>query len=233
VSDREPTPAEERVRRLLADARHREPVPQDVADRLDAVLDGLVAERAPHGAEDHHGAGDHADAGSAGDQLAARRRRRVAVGLLAAAAATVVGLSVPGVLEAARDLATSTGTSQAGQADSAAEPEDVTSGTEAEAEADGPGAPVPQEVRVPVLRDASFTRDVEQAVSDAQDARALRGGSWCPTRAAWGEGRPVPVRYEGERAVLVLRAPADGGRRADVYLCGRDDPARSTTIGPG
>ena len=40
------TPAEEeRVRRLLAEARHTDPMPADVADRFDAVIGELAAER--------------------------------------------------------------------------------------------------------------------------------------------------------------------------------------------
>ena len=41
--DDELTPAEaERVRRLLAEARHTEPMPDDVAARLDRVIAGLA-----------------------------------------------------------------------------------------------------------------------------------------------------------------------------------------------
>jgi hypothetical protein len=231
VSDREPTPAEERVRRLLADARHREPVPEDVAERLDTVLDSLVAQRAADGTASPDGTGDHTGTGRRGDELASRRRRRVGVGLLAAAAATVVGLSVPAALEAGRDLATSTGASDTGEAGAAAEPEDASGG--AEAEADGPEALAPEAAQPPVLRDASFARDVESAVSDDAGAAAQRGDAWCPTRAAWGEGRVVPVRYEGDRAVLVVRAAVTGSRRVDLFLCGGDDAVRTTSIGGG
>ena len=47
MSDPDLTPAEEQVRRLLADARHDEPMPDDVAERLDRVLADLHDE-APH-----------------------------------------------------------------------------------------------------------------------------------------------------------------------------------------
>jgi hypothetical protein len=38
------TPEQEEVRRLLADARHVDPMPDDVVDRLDQVLAGLATE---------------------------------------------------------------------------------------------------------------------------------------------------------------------------------------------
>ena len=46
MSDPELTPTEEQVRRLLADARHTEPMPDDVAARLDGVLADLPDELA-------------------------------------------------------------------------------------------------------------------------------------------------------------------------------------------
>jgi hypothetical protein len=78
-----PTPDEERVRRLLADARHDEPVPEDVAARLDGVLADLARQRGTDGT----------------DVVTARRlggghrtRRRWLTGLTAAAALVVVGV---------------------------------------------------------------------------------------------------------------------------------------------
>ena len=75
MPDPDLTPPEEQVRRLLADARHDEPMPDDVADRLDRVLADLQDEsrRTP-----------------APIDLAARRRRRIARNVLVAAAAVVV-----------------------------------------------------------------------------------------------------------------------------------------------
>ncbi|WP_182525097.1 hypothetical protein [Nocardioides dongkuii] len=89
-------PQSDQVRRLLAEARHDEPVPGDVATRLDRVLATLVAEEpvlAP-----------------AAD-LAAHRRRRARTVLVAAAAAVAVGVGI-GQL----DL-----TSTSGDADSSAD----------------------------------------------------------------------------------------------------------------
>ena len=76
------TPEQEsQVRRLLAEARHDQPVPPAVADRLDSVLAGLG--RDEPGAE---GVAPVID-------LAARRRRRNAAAVLAGAAAVIVAVS--------------------------------------------------------------------------------------------------------------------------------------------
>jgi hypothetical protein len=67
----------EAVRRALSDARATDPLPTDVAARLDHALDGLYAERST--------------ATPAVASLEARRRRRNAARMLVAAAAVVVG----------------------------------------------------------------------------------------------------------------------------------------------
>ena len=72
------TPEQETVRRLLADARHAEPMPDDVVDRLDRVLAGLAA-----GSPDEL---EPPPAAAAVVSLASRRRRRAATLLVAAAA---------------------------------------------------------------------------------------------------------------------------------------------------
>ncbi|MCW2791044.1 MAG: hypothetical protein JWO76_142, partial [Nocardioides sp.] len=82
MSDDDPdlTPEQEReVRRLLADARHTEPVPGDVAARLDRVLAELAAgEPGP----------------TPVTTLASRRRHRAVSVLVAAAAVVVVGIGL-------------------------------------------------------------------------------------------------------------------------------------------
>ena len=85
-------PDDDAVRRLLADARHTEPMPADVAARMDDVLADLrqgssvtaeVPDAEPSPAPPH----------PVVVSLAAQRRRRVA-GMLVAAAAVVVGAVV-------------------------------------------------------------------------------------------------------------------------------------------
>src|SRR6478735_12643701 len=68
------TPQDEQVRRLLSGARHEEPMPDDVAARLDEVLAGLRDDRPPV------------------DIAARQRRRHVRNWVLAAAAVVVIGV---------------------------------------------------------------------------------------------------------------------------------------------
>lgn len=75
------------VRRLLAQARHDGPVPDDVAARLDEALARLVADE---GADDLE-VFDDATVPPVADLAGVRQRRRTAGRLLLAAAAVVVG----------------------------------------------------------------------------------------------------------------------------------------------
>ncbi len=79
------SPADDaRIRRLLAEARHTEPMPGDVVARLDRVLAGLAEERKERLAPVV--------------ELASRRRRTAASLLVAAAAVVVVGVGISRVL---------------------------------------------------------------------------------------------------------------------------------------
>jgi len=90
---REPSPQEqERLRRLLLDARHTEPVPDAVAVRLDATLADLEQERADAPI------GEARPRRAAVLELTAQRRRRAAGLLIAAAAVVVVGVGLGQVL---------------------------------------------------------------------------------------------------------------------------------------
>ena len=77
---------DERIRRLLADARHTEPMPEAVVARLDRVLAGLSDDRTERADR-----ADRADRAEVVD-LMARRRRTVGQLLVAAAAVVAVGL---------------------------------------------------------------------------------------------------------------------------------------------
>jgi hypothetical protein len=105
-------PAEEEaaVARLLADAAGPVPMPTEVADRLDSVLAGLVAERAEaERAEAARVVSDRVDAGGVkpvsvadsvrpADELASRRRARWPRLVLAAAAVVIGGYGVTSTL---------------------------------------------------------------------------------------------------------------------------------------
>ncbi|UAL29979.1 hypothetical protein K8W59_20055 [Nocardioides rotundus] len=236
MPERDLTPAQaEEVRRLLADARSTEPMPDGVAERLDRVVADLSAERA-------NGTTTAPDR----DELAARRRRRrIGAGLLAAAAVTVVGFSVP-------NLMTSGGSSGNAGSDAGESAEQgAASDEELQDRASAPTPPAeerfdelsspPSAARStappPTVRAARFEQDVARATVAplSQDAEARADTAWCPSRPAWGTGEQYPVVWvpqpgERERAVLVQRPPRGGEQTSILYLCGADEPVRSATV---
>jgi hypothetical protein len=247
---------QEQVRRLLAAAGSPPPaVPEDVEARLDDVLAGLVAERGEHGSEDTrpvgHEAGEHEPAGVT--PLDGRRRRWPQV-LVAAAAVSVIALGVGNLVLDSEPAADYAATAEAGSAqDEVAEPPTALSDSlagEGSEDRDGrdtelQAEPVPPEVLAstdrratalsarPVrLRSDSLRRDVQLVEDLALAAAAGNGWSGACVRPAAGEGDEwVAVRFEGEPAVLVLRAPAGGRRTAEVFACGTPGaPVASVTV---
>ncbi|GAA4705266.1 hypothetical protein [Nocardioides conyzicola] len=236
MSDPELTPAEEQVRRLLADARHDEPLPGEVADRLDRVLAELQGEdrRTPPPAD-----------------LAARRRRRAARNLiLAAAAVVVVGVGIRTVDPTVLGGQSADDSGSAGSAlESAPKDQDDAGGGRADRYLLSlVGPPV-------VLGSEDFDRQVRRLNGDQYSANApaapapsaanlqsgdapttdgteRTGRTWC-NDPAWGRGQRVAVRYDGERGVLVLRTPVDDTRQVDLFLCGESAPTRSATVPAG
>ncbi|CAB4735453.1 unannotated protein [freshwater metagenome] len=98
------SPADEaRLRRLLGRARHDEPVPEDVAARLDDVLARLDGDARPHDLHDDldgYAAAARASSGSPAAGAAPPRRPRRGLTLLVAAAAVVVaGVGVDAVVD--------------------------------------------------------------------------------------------------------------------------------------
>lgn len=209
------TPAEtERVRRLLAEARHTDPVPDDVAARLDRTLASLARER-----------GEHQE--RAVTTLASRRRRNVVSLLVAAVAVVAVGIGLGQVVsETGGDGSNAGGASSADQ-ESAPFP--------AESPADGGTPPKTDSSArtLPRLAQETFDGDVlalrERRTAVDGDPGSLGGGDGCE-RPAWGEGRRVPVRYDGAPAVLVFREPLDAVQPVDLFRCAADTPLRSTTV---
>jgi hypothetical protein len=224
------------VRRLLAEARHDEPVPADVAARLDAVLADLSRERAEADAERTT---PDATATARPADLLSRRRRRVGRLLAAAAAVIVVGLGVGRFVD---DLVQGQGSSTGASSSSAGS---AAAGDQAV------GAPPvgPRQQRAyaaarpPRVRPETFRADVvrvrrlvvgsptapgphHQSTPTALAAEAVR--ACAPVRA--GAGRRVPVRYAGRPAVLVLHPAAGGSQLADLYLCGAAAVERSVTL---
>ncbi|QIG45219.1 hypothetical protein G5V58_22820 [Nocardioides anomalus] len=236
MSDPDLTPEQEqRVRRLLAEARHDEPVPDDVAARLDRVLAGLAAE--------DPSAGPDAQLAPVVD-LAARRRRRNAAALLAGAAAVIIGgFAVAQVIHVDDDDASSAGsdagsslTSQRGTDDSDDSAADASGsggggGNASPSPSQGVAPGAPEAARTPLeLSAGSLATDVtEQLPKRGLDsAEALPGrspstpGFPCATSApasAYGLGDLYPAYYDGIPAVLALRPPEGSSQRADVLDC--------------
>jgi hypothetical protein len=223
------TPEEEQVRRLLADARHTEPLPDDLAARMDAVLADLRRERPTPLRQ-----------AEAADRPAWRKARGW---LIAAAAVVVIGTGLSRL-----DLTTSGGSdggsdasaSDAGGAGSAAERE----------RAGGEALLHDRALRDAVpLRSRDFGAQVRRlddsaafsakggpesgkftAGESAPSAGERRAGTQGCRVPALGQGRTVVVRYDGRPGVLVFRPVSGDTEVVDLFLCGGDDVERSITL---
>jgi hypothetical protein len=232
VSEEAERPELEAVRRLLAEARHGEPMPDDVAARMDRVLRNLSADREV----------------AAGDapviDLAAHRRRRAAT-LLVAAAVIVVG-GVTAAQHLPRDSGTPSTAAGAGSQDRSGSGADTASPQLGSAHS--PLQPSPgngdtaklYQVRIRagrvLVRPRHFTVDAlsgRQAIGSAPSAlvqrRELRRvpAGCIPTL---GGVDVVPATYEKAPAALVYHAPAGTTQVVDLYVCGTSKPVRSVTL---
>jgi hypothetical protein len=236
MPDDDLTPTDEQVRRLLADARYTEPMPADVADRLDGVLAGLQ--------ESHH---DDPVVRplrrSAADIAAAERRRRVRNWLVAAAAVVVVGVGVNQVDWSGMSSSGDDAESSNSDAGVAAE-----SGGDEDAEAPSAASQRYQaRWRMPRLHlsaerfgdqvskfrtddSADFGELTSTTDSYLADGNAAQEYSPVCDVGDLGRGYVVPVKYDDERAWLVFRKPEGESQVVDLYVCGRDDPTRSITL---
>lgn len=200
------TEDEDAVRRLLADARHDQPMPAGVVARLERALaaeQGAVADLAP------------------------RRRRRWGAGLLAAAAVVVAGVAIgPELVGSTSD---DSGAETSASADSAGDDAGIMPVPEA-----APGAGQVRDrlsaaidrYGVALVGSATFDADVVALAGRAPVATPADGAFDCAP-AAWGPGALRPVRYDGAPAVVVLRP---GGTTADLVRCGTGDILRSAAL---
>lgn len=243
-----------RLRRLLAGARHVEPVPADLAARLDSVLAQLEAEeRDPR-------------AGRSLVDLAARRRRRVRILLVAAAATVVVSIGVGQVLPTDQNDTSSAESAQNGgvAGESAAEsaagsagesagdtqfaPEDsLSDGAEGSASAPSPlttdstQSNLPSRPHPPVrlsadsfakqaarLRDRPGVRSLDGSV--VQGADLSRAESFLCDTAEWGQGKLLAALYDDVPSVLAYRPVAGETQTVDLLRCGTGEVLRSTVL---
>ena len=241
-------PEQAAVRRMLEDARHDEPVPPDVAARLDTVLAELSAERGGRAAPSPGAGAPTADpprpAAPVVD-LGARRRRGVGVALMAAAAVVVAGVGIGQVIQVGGQ-SDDAGAGSAADSDYAESGSDGSEKSAPEAEVGEDGAPLDaaRERLVPDVSSGSLREDLDAALVAVRGAQAsgtagpddsgaessLR--SACPPvdEASVGAGRQVPVTFDGRRALAVYRVPQGGRREVDVYLCDSDVLAASAVI---
>ena len=232
----DPTPEQEReVRRLLADARHSEPMPTDVAARLDRVLADLAGQdRTPHD-------GDEAAAASV-TSLASRRRRRVTALLVAAAAVVAVGVGVDQLTHAgfsgsgsATSDKSTVSSDSAGSAGSGDRPQRHR-GKVTKQDSLLNGAMAPETSTLVRVRPHHFSADVTRArkltlrSAELDATGEARGNKLDCTTGDWGSGTFVPVLYGGHRGVLVFRAVNGDTQVVDLFGCGSSDVLRSITL---
>ena len=219
---------EQRVRRLLTDARHTEPMPGDVAARLDRVLAELargeeVAPVVP---------------------LASRRRRRAATMLVAAAAVVVGGIGLGQVLgstggDGSSSTADRAAPAEAGAAGAAGAGADGGAANHraapppSGAQASKPMYALPGPVRV---RSQHFSRDVRQvqarlsSTAGTLDYNSPRHPAFSCKPGHWGTGLFVPASYRGEPTVLVFRQVRGDTQVVDLFQCDSDEALRSVTL---
>ncbi len=206
-----------RIRALLAEARHTEPMPADVVARLDRVLAGLAEERAP-----------------VAPVIDLARRRRTAAKLLVAAAAVVVaGVGVSQVLPGGSSGGDA---AQAPAADSANEAQaegGAAGGSDRAPQLSDSADPQPAHGNAARIRGDHFGADV-RAVRNRIEAGDAKSFSAAPDATCLpgpiGEGTVVAATYNGAPSALVLRPPAGDTQVVDLYLCGETTALRSITL---
>jgi hypothetical protein len=230
-------PEHEGVRRLLAELPDPGPLPAGVAARLDDRLAALVAERAAAPAEEQPAGSEVRDLSAA-----RARRRRLRTGLVAAASVAVLGIGLGTVAD---DLLPGGGgpesatTADAGGDSMLREaapdaPTRPDGGAETQREDDQDGETFggeAAEVRRSPIRSATLDEDLARIAArpgsegvlgdDARGAASSLAPCAVPTLAEGDEARPV--RFDGDPATLVLRAPSGGTREAQVYTCDTGD----------
>jgi len=217
------------VRQALADARHTDPIPADVAARLEHALDGLRVER--EGAEPRPVV-----------SLDARRRRRYAARMLVAAAAVVVGgfgidaMVGHGVLQGSSDDSATSGLADRDNSPEAPGPTGTPKGPEqyGSGAVDGVGSgpayvPAPTSVSgmplgeayreldkqlVNIRRDYALTDTTAVLGFQAAAAKAL---TVCVTPGP--DETPVLVRYAGHRAALLIHGADSTKQVVEIYSC--------------
>lgn len=245
------------VRRTLAAAGGPEPMPGDVAAKLDGVIDGLVAERTASGATVSH----PENPGIVVPLDAAARRRRVRVRVLLGAAAAVVAVGVgAGIINNGTrgdggDAATATsdeapardeaggaaelqGDAPASASDNDGQADSADSSTAPQQESadlkrvtvDEQLRPVrPDHLREDLVALQHFSLPHPAAADYAQATLTAPADFMCEA-ADFGRGYLVGVLYDGKPAVVAFREPVGSNQAAEVLACGTGDVLHSTIL---
>ena len=219
------TPEIAEVRRLLAEARHTDPIPDDVALRMNQTLERLPAEPAPRVGEVI--------------SISPQRRRRAAQLLVAAAAIVVGGVVV------SQNLGSSGGGS-ATNAGAEAAPEKAPgfqSGDTANGAPQTPSATQDHQYSRDdgfdlsngrlVIRSRHFASDVQQARAFLDKATTPTDRLAALTDCAVRQGsrsQALAAEYKRAPAALVFRRPEGGAQVVFLYVCGSSEPIKTTTL---
>lgn len=213
------------VRRLLADARHTEPMPEDVAARMSEVI-ARLGDETPS-ARPERPVGNVIS-------IAPHRRRRAAALLAAAAAIVVGGVVVQNVHLTSTADSESTADTAGSQADSQGlEAPDKASGNDSGATKAPQASSEGDQLVTPVkVRPKSFVADAERVRqvlgTSAFAARDDVAKAVCPDVPR--HGRAVPATYQHAEAALVFRRPQGGSQVVELFVCGQSSPIRTTTL---
>ncbi|WP_110240434.1 hypothetical protein [Nocardioides gilvus] len=222
------------VRRLLADTRAETPTPDHVVARLDQTLAGLIAERAassPTEHVEHLGPVERVEPAVVADLAAvrSRRRRRLLVGLGAAAALVVAaGVALPTLLGPdAADRGSVASTDQRVSDLEQQGPLTLRAASAEEAVAAyvaGLDEPVETPAVVPLRGQRADAEDSsEPEGSMARTREPFSNNAAAPlTCEEPGDGEVHPATYDGRPAVLVLTGLEDDSVLARVVTCGSE-----------
>lgn len=241
IDEQELTPQQsEAVRRLLAEARHDEPMPPEVVARLDGVLAELregpgVATRESGSAPRAAWAADQEPSpdDTAGSVRPLRRRSKLPQMMLAAAAVVAIGFGVTQILPTGDDDGAGSGdttfsSDEAPEGDSADEAPSMGAQPPTDAEKDQEHTAAARAKR---LIDRVPLTGLAPLDTGQLEARRATQATCGPKSLGDGERR-VPASYEGDPAVVVFRTGEDGARQADVYVCNAADPRQRITSVP-
>jgi hypothetical protein len=212
---------EDQIRRLLAEAKHDDPIPPDVAARMDGVIADLRADRPVRP--------------TVTSLTAARRRRRARTMLIAAAAVVVAGIGIDQLRGAS--LTADDGDSAGSSADNGTSAESQAGGGRDGVAADAPRTPTPRDFSVARrISSDHFAADVERlrgqraaygnSVTDGARGDAALKSVDCRRP---GRGRVVEVLYDGTPALLVYRPVHGDTQIVDLIVCG-SGTTRSVTL---